>query len=129
MNKLKATLLTKTGLNRVLIRLSHEIMEKHASIENLALIGIRTRGEIIAKGKKATIICLGPLMVRQAIEAKNDLKKNRNIESIKSILNKLKTAANTNENIIPIIIQAVKEKATLGEISDTLREVFGEYKG
>ena len=48
-NKLKATLLTKTGLNRVLIRLSHEIMEKHASIENLALIGIRTRGEIIAK--------------------------------------------------------------------------------
>ena len=49
MNKLKATLLTKTGLNRVLIRLSHEIMEKHASIENLALIGIRTRGEIIAK--------------------------------------------------------------------------------
>ena len=49
MNKLKATLLTKTGLNRVLIRLSHEIMEKHTSIENLALIGIRTRGEIIAK--------------------------------------------------------------------------------
>ena len=49
MNKLKATLLTKTGLNRVLIRLSHEIMEKHAPIENLALIGIRTRGEIIAK--------------------------------------------------------------------------------
>ena len=48
-NKLKATLLTKTGLNRVLIRLSHEIMEKHVSIENLALIGIRTRGEIIAK--------------------------------------------------------------------------------
>ena len=48
-NKLKATLLTKTGLNRVLIRLSHEIMEKHAPIENLALVGIRTRGEIIAK--------------------------------------------------------------------------------
>ena len=48
-NKLKATLLTKTGLNRVLIRLSHEIMEKHTSIENLALIGIRTRGEVIAK--------------------------------------------------------------------------------
>ena len=38
------------------------------------------RGEIIAKGKKATIICLGPLMVRQAIEVKNDLKKNRNID-------------------------------------------------
>ena len=38
------------------------------------------RGEINAKGKKATIICLGPLMVRQAIETKNYLKKNRNID-------------------------------------------------
>ncbi len=38
------------------------------------------RGEIIAKGKKATIIALGPLMVRQAIEVKNDLKKNKKID-------------------------------------------------
>ena len=67
--------------------------------------------------------------IENQIKKLKKFKKNRNIESIKSILNKLKTAANTNENIIPIIIQAVKEKATLGEISDTLREVFGEYKG
>lgn len=38
------------------------------------------QGEIIAKGKKATIIALGPLMVRQAIEVKNYLKKNKKID-------------------------------------------------
>ena len=38
------------------------------------------RGKIISKGKKATLISLGPLMTRQAIEVKNDLKKNKNID-------------------------------------------------
>jgi len=37
-------------------------------------------GKIISKGKKATIIALGPLMVRQAIEVKNDLKKFKKID-------------------------------------------------
>ena len=49
MNKIKATLLSKKDMNRVLLRLSHEVIEKNNSIENLAIIGIRTRGEIIAK--------------------------------------------------------------------------------
>jgi len=45
-------------------------------------------------------------------------------------LNDLENAAkNKNINIIPIMIDAVKANATLGEISDTLRKVFGEYKG
>ena len=34
----------------------------------------------------------------------------------------------SNENIMPAVIEAVENKCTLGEISDTLREVFGEYK-
>ena len=51
------------------------------------------------------------------------------IKLIKSILINLENKANTEENIIPIIIEAVKAHATLGEISDTLRTAFGEYKG
>ena len=38
------------------------------------------QGQIIAQGKKATIIALGPLMIRQAIEVKNDLKRNKKID-------------------------------------------------
>ena len=47
--KKKATLLDKTKINRTIIRLSHEIVEKNPNTENLAIIGIRTRGDIIAK--------------------------------------------------------------------------------
>ena len=49
MNKIKSTLLSKDEVKKTLIRLSHEIIEKNNSINDTAIIGIRTRGEIIAK--------------------------------------------------------------------------------
>jgi methylmalonyl-CoA mutase N-terminal domain/subunit len=42
-------------------------------------------------------------------------------------MKKLKKCAQGNENLMPPIMEAVKCYATLGEICDTLREVFGEY--
>jgi methylmalonyl-CoA mutase N-terminal domain/subunit len=39
----------------------------------------------------------------------------------------LKKAAQGEDNLLPLILQAVRAYATLGEICDTLREVFGEY--
>ena len=57
------------------------------------------------------------------------LKKNRNIEKVQSCLNALKVAAKGTDNLMPFILAAVEEYATLGEISDVLREVFGEYTG
>jgi methylmalonyl-CoA mutase N-terminal domain/subunit len=37
-------------------------------------------------------------------------------------------AANERENLVPLILEAVKALATLGEISDALRDVFGEHR-
>jgi len=39
----------------------------------------------------------------------------------------LKEKAKTDENLMPYILNAIENKATLGEISDALREVWGEY--
>ncbi|WP_456370980.1 methylmalonyl-CoA mutase family protein, partial [Geoglobus sp.] len=39
-----------------------------------------------------------------------------------------KAAENPEENLMPYILEAVKAKATLGEMTDALREVFGEYR-
>ena len=49
MIKNKANLLDESKIKRTLIRLAHEIIEKNSDLENLAIIGIRTRGDIIAK--------------------------------------------------------------------------------
>ncbi len=54
-------------------------------------------------------------------------KENRNNLQVENAINKLKKAVEENENLIPFIISAVKSKVTLGEISDTLREIYGEF--
>ncbi len=54
-------------------------------------------------------------------------KENRDIDLVNSSLKELKETSINNENIIPFIITAIENKATLGEISDTLREVYGEH--
>ena len=49
MKKIKAHLQDKNDLNRTLIRISHEIIEKNPDLSQIAIVGIRTRGEIIAQ--------------------------------------------------------------------------------
>ncbi|MCD6450322.1 MAG: methylmalonyl-CoA mutase family protein [Thermotogaceae bacterium] len=55
------------------------------------------------------------------------LKERRDNEKVKKALEKVKNAAENGENLMPPIIEAVKVYATVGEISNALREVFGEY--
>ena len=45
------------------------------------------------------------------------------------MLQLLQDRATSGENIMPAVVEAVENLCTLGEIADTLREVFGEYKG
>ena len=47
--KNKAVLLNEKQINNTLIRLAHEIVEKNSNLDNIALIGIRTRGDVIAQ--------------------------------------------------------------------------------
>ena len=56
------------------------------------------------------------------------VKEERNNTKVKETLALLKKAAQGTENVVPPILEAVKVYATLGEISDTLREIFGEYR-
>ncbi|SVD79552.1 uncharacterized protein METZ01_LOCUS432406 [marine metagenome] len=49
MEKVKAKLLDKNEIQRSMVRLAHEIIEKNSNLENVALVGIRTRGEFLAK--------------------------------------------------------------------------------
>jgi methylmalonyl-CoA mutase N-terminal domain/subunit len=58
----------------------------------------------------------------------NKVRRERNQKKVEEALNDLKNAANSDENLIPYIINAVKVYASVGEICNTLRKVFGEYK-
>ena len=56
------------------------------------------------------------------------LRSQRNNEAVKRSLEALRAGALRRENLIPLILDAAKAPASLGEISDTMRTVFGEYK-
>ena len=56
------------------------------------------------------------------------LKNKRNNEFVKEKLEKLRKVAKSSENIMPVMIETVKTYATIEEICDIFREVFGEYK-
>ena len=73
------------------------------------------------------------LKVDPALEAEQkarlqQLKSNRNQQLVQKTLDSVKKAAKNDENLMTPIIEAVRARATLNEISDQLRDVFGEYQ-
>jgi methylmalonyl-CoA mutase N-terminal domain/subunit len=61
-------------------------------------------------------------------EKLRELKRKRNNKAVQSKLRDIVTAARRGDNLMPYIIEAVSEYATLGEICDIFREVYGVYR-
>ncbi|MEO5650725.1 MAG: methylmalonyl-CoA mutase family protein [Ginsengibacter sp.] len=62
------------------------------------------------------------------IQKIKNLKERRSPEKVAECLKKIKAHATDDRNLMPVVIEAVESFCTLGEISDTLRSLFGEYK-
>jgi len=56
------------------------------------------------------------------------LRQERDNQKVSQVLDEVRRVAESDQNIMPVLIEAVKTYATVGEISDTLRDVFGEYR-
>ena len=65
---------------------------------------------------------------KRQISELTKIKKRRNKTEWNKSLSALKRGAETNENLVPLVLKAVESYATVGEICDSLKEVFGEYK-
>ncbi|NIQ40112.1 MAG: methylmalonyl-CoA mutase [Proteobacteria bacterium] len=98
--------------------------------------GIETKDSIIVGVNDFTIeeapfqdiLRINPEIEKKQKKKLEDVKKKRDQKRVIKGLNFIKEAAETNENLVPHIFEAVKSYATVGEISDTLRMVFGEYE-
>ena len=65
---------------------------------------------------------------KKQIERLKKLKQERDNERVSQVLNKVRQVVQSDENVMPVLIEAVKAYATVGEISNVLRDVFGEYR-
>lgn len=71
---------------------------------------------------------IDPKVEQQQVANLQKLRRERNNKKVKETLEKLHYAAQKDENLMPTIIEAIKSYATIGEITEVLRQVYGEYK-
>ena len=71
---------------------------------------------------------IDPEIEKRQVHRLQELKVTRDKGKLEQVLSKLEKTASSDENLMPFIIDAVKNYATTGEISNTFREVFGIYQ-
>jgi len=82
----------------------------------------------IKEGSPKGLLKVNPKVGRRQVEDLKKLKEERDNHEVKENLKLLEKAAKTDANLMPLILDCVKSYATLGEICDVLRSIFGEYK-
>jgi len=74
------------------------------------------------------ILEIGTEVEQKQREGLGRLRQERDNKKVSEVLDKVRSVAASDENIMPVLIEAVKVYATVGELSDALRDVFGEYR-
>jgi methylmalonyl-CoA mutase, N-terminal domain len=69
-----------------------------------------------------------PELERRQIQRLRELRTSRSADAAKSALSELESAARGADNLMPRILECCRALATVGEVSESLRKVFGEYK-
>ncbi|MFH1627292.1 MAG: methylmalonyl-CoA mutase family protein [Pseudomonadota bacterium] len=82
----------------------------------------------VEEKKPTNLLRVDPSVRVSQVESLKKLKSERDSARVEKSLTGLKQVAQGKENLMPLILEAVRGYATLGEICDVLREVFGEYQ-
>jgi methylmalonyl-CoA mutase N-terminal domain/subunit len=74
------------------------------------------------------ILRISPDVERQQVQRVRERKQARDAVAVRMALAAVKRAASDGTNLMPPIIDAVKQECTVGEVSDIFRDVFGVYR-
>ena len=112
------------------LRIEEASARKQARIDSGQDIIVGTNKYRLEKEDPLQILDVDNQKVRTSqVERLERIKKERNTQKVKETLQKLTECARTGDgNLLALAIDAARERATLGEISDALEEDFGRYK-
>lgn len=117
----------KTGYTRNRCsRNSTQLMKEEESGERV-VVGVN-RFQSEERRRPIEILRVSPEIAIKQVERLKAVKASRDNEAVDRALEQLRKAAMGNENTLPATIEAVKVYATLGEITDTLKSVFGVFQ-
>ncbi len=74
------------------------------------------------------LLKVDPAVAERQVEKLSALRQERDGQKVAEALKNLRSVAQTDNNLMPYIVEAVKAYATIGEICDVLREIFGEFQ-
>jgi methylmalonyl-CoA mutase N-terminal domain/subunit len=100
----------------------------HRAVESKDQIIVGVNDFIAEEERVIPTLRIEPEIERSQIARLNALRAKRDSARTQSALAELQRRADTTENLLPAILAAVEAHATVGEISDALRRVFGEYQ-
>jgi methylmalonyl-CoA mutase N-terminal domain/subunit len=98
------------------------------AIEDKKLIIVGTNAFQMDAAPVEELLKVDPVLEEKQKNKVKALKEKRDNGAVRRARAGLKKAAEDTDNLLPHILQAVKCYTTLGEISDTLKEVFGKYR-
>ena len=108
-------------------------IERHAyqiqkDIESKKEIEVGVNEFTTEKPEKYDLFKIDETVRKRQIEKLNKMKSGRDNVSVKTKLETIRQKALTDENLLPYFLDAIESYATVGEISNVLRDVWGEYK-
>jgi len=75
----------------------------------------------------ASVLKVDPSLELRQVEKLKQLRRRRDSETVRGSLEKLRRIAGGDGNVVPAVLEAVEAYATVGEISDVFRQLWGEY--
>jgi len=101
-------------------------LKKEVDDNERTLVGVNKFSE--ESERKHDLLRIDDSLGKKQEKAVKQIRKSRDNKKTEYALSKMQKAAETDENLMPFILDSVLAYATTGEISNTFREVFGEYR-
>jgi methylmalonyl-CoA mutase N-terminal domain/subunit len=114
------------SIQRELARQSYAIQKRISSGEKV-LVGVN-KFKVKEEERDLEVYKTDPETINRQLQRLKAVKENRDQGKVQSALKELESAAGRGDNLIPYLFEPLKEKATVGEIIDTLKKVYGTFK-
>ena len=101
--------------------------EKDLQAGKLKKVGVNLYADESKKEEDVELHEYDPSVIDQQIERLKEVRRERNDKEVTKALKELKKAAEEGKNVMPYLVTAVKAYATVGEMTNVFREVFGEF--
>jgi len=102
--------------------------QDHLEVEAKRRVVVGVNSFIDEDEEQMPVHRMDPTLEKTQVEALKNLRQKRDNQAVQKALAELGVAERTSENLMPYICQAVEVYATVGEITNTLRESFGKFR-